>query len=68
MAVTTRGTRVRRPTPGKALKATSKSLGKAKAPRAKIVTRKAVTSFPHYLIPSSRTVSRNVVLEIPLSN
>ncbi len=68
MAATIRGTRVRRPAPGKALKATLKSLEKAKALRAKIVTRKAVTSPSYYLIPSSKIVNRNVVLEIPLSN
>ncbi len=62
----TRGTKVRRPIPGKAPKATPKSLGKAKALRAKTATRKTITPPYHRSISLSRTVSPDDILEIPL--
>ncbi len=65
MAVATRGTRAPVSAPGKTSKATSKSSRKAKAPRARTATRKAVTPPHHHSVPSSKTVSRDVVEKTP---
>ncbi len=65
MAVATRGTRAPVSAPGKTSKAISKSLRKAKALRARTATRKAVIPPYYYSVLSSKTVSRDVVEEIP---
>ncbi len=65
MAVATRGTRAPVSAPGKTSKATSKSSRKAKTPRARTATRKAVTPPHYHSVLSSKTISRDVVEETP---